>query len=1191
MSNPVSEHHEALLTLVGMAQQEISDAAVDLDGDKKDEFLQLCVTHLENIVWVAEQTDLSALQAATEALCTALSEAKIELTAEKGMEISSWFSDVMLYVESPHNPEFIALLLNPLPDDMQAELRVRFDDNPQQGGEAARGEVESSAFDSADTDAGTSVLTHETDNFPEKSGDTPDMLDVDGSVFESESITMETEDAGFETESNALETAADPFETESPSDDDAEAFDLSVFDEDDGPEFDTSDMLGMLASELHDITPELENLARTIAGPDGEDLQKASETYAELVSRVSLVSSELGLKGLVLICEFVSKNLALTLDLEAEKRSAPAQVLMGWTQVVIEHLAQPKDDSLCIKVVDYLEREEWPYPLPYRELRDMIEGLTEELVVSGDYEVEQREIVATPDDVSLHMSEDASPELVEAFFSESPGHAESFSNLMEAISRGEDIQNNVEAAQRIAHTLKGSGNLVGVKGIANLAHHIEDIFEYIAKHKMTPPPALAATLQEAADCLEAMLEALQGMSSPPEDAQRVLQDVLDWANRIDSGHMRADDFEQSQKEFVELEEDLPEIELPPEVPADRRKSAETEKVLAATREESVRVPSRVLDNIFRIVSETAITIGQVQERLNRLDASEKQIRKNDTGLQQLRYDLENLVSVRGMAARHRSEAGQGSDGFDPLEMDEYDEFYGATHAYIESVADSREILRGFSSEVYEINALFLAQQRLNKELQQLVMTTRMVPVSIICPRLQRTVRQACRATGKQAELTIIGQDLMLDGDVLNKLADPLMHMLRNSIDHSIESKEKRFDLGKSEQGQITLTFRQEGNNIVVSCSDDGKGLDYDRIREVGLKKKLITEHDPADHQSLAQLILRSGFSTSDKVTHVSGRGVGMDVVHNTIQSLSGSMDIGDAKEGGTLISLRLPITLLTSHCVLAGVGKDKVFAIPTISLTQILSPGTGKIIRVGEGMSFQLAQNVYTACSLNSLVGAAEDYGSNDVDNCSVLLVQTAEGVTAVVVDRVITSYDLVVKNMGVYIKSITGIAGVSMLGNGAVVSVLDLSALLDSQRDSGTSRSQRIVDTAVSEVENSLPKVLIVDDSLSVRNSLTQLMGDGGYRTVTARDGLEAVNMLEAEHPDIVLTDLEMPRMNGLDLTSYIRNSSEWGGMPVVMITSRTMAKHRQQAVSAGVSSYITKPYTEDEVLASIDQHLASIH
>jgi CheY-like chemotaxis protein len=353
---------------------------------------------------------------------------------------------------------------------------------------------------------------------------------------------------------------------------------------------------------------------------------------------------------------------------------------------------------------------------------------------------------------------------------------------------------------------------------------------------------------------------------------------------------------------------------------------------------------------------------------------------------------------------------------------------------------------------------------------------------------------------------------------------------------------------------------------------------------------MIGEHETPNHQVLARMILQSGFSTSENLTQVSGRGVGMDVVNNTIQGLKGTMEVGDGADSGTLVSLRLPITLLTSHCLLVGVGREETFAIPTTTLAQILSPGTGKIGRVGKNITYQLGKEVFTTYSLDALLGKSSGLPGDDaLDNSSVMLVQTSDGIKAVTVDRVVSSYDLVIKNMGAYVNSLRGVAGVSILGDGSVVTVLDLPSLLE-QHDSRGARIDASLTTRPAVGKVALPKVLIVDDSLSVRSSLSQLMSDSGYQVVTARDGLEAVNMLEEEAPDVVLTDLEMPRMNGLDLVGYIRNSNQWSPLPVVMITSRTMAKHRKQAEQAGVNSYITKPFTEDEVLASVDRELSSL-
>ena len=1230
MSKIQSKDIQSLLELTSKARDEIADLVTGLSSQGSVDALEVCLAHIEKIGMEADVLGLNSLDTIAADIHTHFGADSGVLTQQLGEDLLNWLDDVISLIEFPDNSGTLESLLKPLPIELRPEIRITLD-LPQVEEVVDAEEMvvvedviaPTENIESGDPDSPVSVKEVATDGSPIEITDEDETVvsDFEGidinNIFK---VGEETGDCDFadqiinEDESvmdwpcdndgnnfilGADEDAKSAFPTDATGGDTATIsnsteFDMAIFDEDGDTDVGEDSLLGMLASELKEVSPQLSELALTLSNTeDAGELIEAIGAYQELVYRVAAVSEGLGLHGLVLVADFVGKNALQVAELAQSDRTDCVEVLQGWPDVIIDHLTQPKDDALCHAVVDYLEKDNWPQPLPYRDVRELIKGLTKELEMTGDYEVEARDTEAKAEDVSLEMSEDASPILIEAFFAESPGHAETFSTLVESIANGEDIQTNVEAAQRIAHTLKGSGNLVGTKGIASLSHHIEDIFEYIARHKITPPTALAHTMQEAADTIEVMLEYLQGLAPQPEEAQRVLQDVLDWANRIDKGDLRQQDFdkqaapEQMPDEHIECQRtsDTPSRRAS-DVP--RRESDATDVPLIA-QAEAVRVPTTVLDNIFRIVGETAIAIGQIQNHLKRLEEGNKQVRKNDVALQQRRFELENLVSIRGMAAQHRSIAVAGGDGgFDPLEMDEYDEFYGATHAYIEGVTDSREILNAINHEVSGLHELFLLQQRLNKELQQVVMTSRMVPVSNLSARLHRAVRQVCRATGKQAELTIIGEGLLIDGEVLNKLADPLMHMIRNAVDHSIEKSDVRLDEGKSEKGDISLSFQQEGSSVVVDCIDDGRGLDYGRIREIAVKRGLMTAQERVDNHVLSRMILKSGFSTRDQVTQVSGRGVGMDVVNNTIQRLNGSMDVGDAETGGTRISLRLPITLLTSHCLLVGVGNNMVYAIPTTTLAQILSPGIGKIGDVGGKKSYQLKQDVYPSRSLNSLLGLPDDEETEH--NNTVLLLQTAVGITAITVDRVINSFDLVVKNMGAYVKDVRGVVGVSTLGDGSVVAVLDLASLLQSSESVGISIAPNSISDNAIAADDAVdqPRVLIVDDSLSVRNSLSQLMNDGGYQVVVARDGLEAIDMLDKERPDIILTDLEMPRMNGLELVSYIRNSERWSPMPIVMITSRTLAKHRKQAEAAGVNRYITKPFTEDDVLASIDDHLA---
>lgn len=1230
MSKSQSKDIQFLLQLSRKARDEITNLVTELSPQGSIEALEVCLAHIEKIGMEADVLGLTSLDTIAADFHTHFGADSGVLTQQLGADLLNWLDNVISHIESPDNCTTLESLLKPLPAELRPEIRTTLDlPQVEEVVDAEEMVVVEDDIASAeniepdDPDSPISAKEVVADGFPIEITDEDETVVSDyggidiNNIFE---VAEETGDSEFadrisdgdesvidwpcESDGSkfllgADEDAKSTFPTDATGEDadaisNSSEFDMSIFDEDGDNDFGDDSLLGILASELKEVSPQLSELALTLANTeDTGELIEAIGAYQEVVYRVAAVSEGLGLHGLVLVADFVGKNALQMAELALADRANCVEVLQGWPDVIINHLTQPKDDTLCHAVVDYLEKDNWPQPLPYRDVRDLIEGLTKELEMTGDYEVETRETEAKAEDVSLEMSEDASPMLIEAFFAESPGHAEKFSTLVESIANGEDIQNNVEAAQRIAHTLKGSGNLVGTKGIASLSHHIEDIFEYIARHKITPPAALAHTMQEAADTIEVMLEYLQGLAPQPEEAQRVLQDVLDWANRIDKGDLRQQDFgkqaepEQMPGENIEYQRTSDTLSRrASDVP--RRESDATD-VPPIAQAEAVRVPTTALDNIFRIVGETAIAIGQIQNHLKRLEDGNKQVRKNDVALQQRRFELENLVSIRGVAAQHRSIAVAGGDsGFDPLEMDEYDEFYGATHAYIEGVTDSREILNAINHQVSGLHELFLLQQRLNKELQQVVMASRMVPVSNLSARLQRAVRQVCRATSKQAELTIVGEGLLIDGEVLNKLADPLMHMIRNAVDHSIENSDARLGEGKSEKGNISLSFQQEGSSVVVDCTDDGRGLDYGRIREIAVKRGLMTAQERVDDHVLSRMILKSGFSTRDQVTQVSGRGVGMDVVNNTIQRLNGSMDIGDAETGGTRISLRLPITLLTSHCLLVGVGNNMVYAIPTTTLAQILSPGIGKIGDVGGKRSYQLNQDVYPSRSLNSLLGLPDDEETEQ--NNTVLLMQTAVGITAITVDRVVNSFDLVVKSMGAYVKDVRGVVGVSTLGDGSVVAVLDLASLLQSSESGGISiEGQGTSNNAIAAADAVLqPRVLIVDDSLSVRNSLSQLMNDGGYHVVVARDGLEAIDILDKERPDIVLTDLEMPRMNGLELVNYIRKSERWSSMPIVMITSRTMAKHREQAEAAGVNRYITKPFAEDEVLASIDDHLA---
>ncbi|NIQ08802.1 MAG: response regulator, partial [Gammaproteobacteria bacterium] len=464
----------------------------------------------------------------------------------------------------------------------------------------------------------------------------------------------------------------------------------------------------------------------------------------------------------------------------------------------------------------------------------------------------------------------------------------------------------------------------------------------------------------------------------------------------------------------------------------------------------------------------------------------------------------------------------------------------------------------------------LRQSRLNKELQQLVSATRMVPVSDISNRLQRAVRQASRATGNAAELVIDHRNLMMDGDVLNKLVDPLLHILRNAVDHGMSQADEG-----TEPGRITVRFHQEGSNVVISCTDNGRGLNYQRIREVAIEKGLIRhDHDPSKEE-LARFIMSPAFTTRSSTTQVSGRGIGMDAVFSAVMELKGTISAHDVEPHGTEFIIRLPLSLVTTHSLVVQSGAN-IYAIPSATLAQILSPGTGEIRSEGNDNSFLLDGEKFSMHPLAAMLG----YESGTTLESSTILLTSHDTLsTAIAVDAVLQSTELVIKRLGRFVPKVTGVAGVTVLGDGRVIPVLDLPELLLAAQEgtltSSTSMENRILRPAVER-----PTALVVDDSLSARNSLSQLLEDTGYAVLTARDGVEAVELLQVKQPLVVLADLEMPRMDGIELTRHIRSNEKLQQLPVLMITSRSQKKHRQEAESAGVNAYLTKPFKEDELI-----------
>ena len=936
------------------------------------------------------------------------------------------------------------------------------------------------------------------------------------------------------------------------------------------------DLIQTLRSEVASVAAELDAAWAVIAEPAStpEARGEALDSYAMQVARMSETAELLGLAGVQMVCGQVLGTLGAIALQDAAARAAAHGYISGWMPLVLAYLGDVRDADAAAALALHIAAA--PAPMAEEQAAALLAALLVEPQSAFDAaEAALRPATAAAEDVSLALPPDCDASLLDAFLQEAPAQAAELSELTQKIAARTANAGDFAQAKRIAHTFKGSANIVGIKGITRVAHHTEDILEFLEGHHGDIPAALGEVLLDVAGCLEQMVAALLGQEDAPAQALQVLQSVLDWANRMDRG---------------ELLEPMHGAVLPPVfVPADAVEAAAPQQTKQAAvpatavtegEPQSLRIPVKTVDNLFRLVGELSLKIGQFQSRLKDSSQRAQQLLLQNLMIQKRIFELEDLVDIRGLAAVRGQSAG-ATGNFDPLEMEQYSELHSLTRALVEEASDARALGASLEEDLAKFSGMLAEEDRIKRDLQYLAMSTRMAPVKTLVPRLQRNVRQTCHDTGKQARLIVDGNETLLDGEILNRLADPLLHILRNAVDHGIESAEERVLLGKPAEGTIRLSFERQGQGIVVRCSDDGRGLDYAAIRARAIERNLLAQGQAASEAELARMICLPGFSTRDRVSEISGRGVGLDVVRTRILLMKGAVDIQSAGSGeGTTIEMRLPASLVALHALVVE-AAGQVYAISSYSVETAIAPQTAEFARVGAELQLRLRGRHYPIWTLAQLVGAAtEQPGEAELKKLSAVLVRVDDKVAAIMVDAIVDGRELIFKDMGPYLRNLRGVAGASILGDGTVAPSLDIAELLRSYSPGFTGADPaRHIEAGAAQAR----RVLVVDDSLSMRRTLTQLVEDAGFSVRSARDGLEAVALVDAFHPDVVLTDLEMPNMNGLELSAHLRSRADTLGLPVIMITSRSQAKHRQQAERAGVNVYLTKPYSDSVLLDHI--------
>jgi chemosensory pili system protein ChpA (sensor histidine kinase/response regulator) len=604
--------------------------------------------------------------------------------------------------------------------------------------------------------------------------------------------------------------------------------------------------------------------------------------------------------------------------------------------------------------------------------------------------------------------------------------------------------------------------------------------------------------------------------------------------------------------------------------------------------EMIRISADLIEKMIDLSGENSINRSRIEMDLgqlgNTLNEMELAIKRLADQLRRMEGELESQI-----IAKHGSEVGRYAD-FDPLEMDQYSSLNQLSKSLAESASDLVDFKSTLAEKIRDTEGLLLQQSRIQAEIQEGLMRTRLVPFSRLLPRLQRIVRQTASTLNRPAELIVNNTEGELDRTILERLVTPLEHMLRNAVDHGIEDSAQRQSANKPEIGKIELNISRQGTDVVVEFHDDGKGIDVHQIKEKAISLGLMKADQSLEKEEILQFIFHPGFSTAQQITQISGRGVGLDVVQSSIKALGGHVTVDSTLGKGTSFSIRVPTTVAVSDALMVKSG-DQQFALPLAHIERIvrISPATLETYFNSKEDYFKIDNQSYKLRYISEFVSNQPlPRLSNIAHSLPVLLIKGNSGQTiALLVDQLIGSRaQIVVKPIGQQFAAIGAIAGATILGDGQVCLILDgqniARQVQTTQRvkhGHGQRDSYRYSDTR--------RLIMIVDDSVTVRKVTSRLLERQGYDVVTAKDGVDAIEQLENVKPDLMLLDIEMPRMDGFEVTNLIRHHEVHKQLPIIMITSRTGEKHRERAFSLGVTHYMGKPFQEAELLNNIESLL----
>ena len=738
--------------------------------------------------------------------------------------------------------------------------------------------------------------------------------------------------------------------------------------------------------------------------------------------------------------------------------------------------------------------------------------------------------------------------------------------------------------QRHLHTLKGGARMAGLRYLGELSHNFET---FLINQAVRFGAFDDAFFARVADFHEQLLRTMDVVKERPVAAPAVLAAV---AEAVPAAPEQAEPVAPAERVASEVAPAAPLAAVPPGV-APRRPAPAVAVPPGATkpRDEVVRVSAQLLEDLVNLAAETSISRGRVEEQVSELGQLFEDMQGAIERLQSQVRRLDIATEAQVLFRRERAE-NAAVDGFDPLEMDRYSQLQQLSRSLVESASDLLDIKRTLAEKTRDLETVLIQQSRINSQLQEGLMSSRMVPFSSILPRLKRVVRQVAGELHKQVELELGSIAGELDRGILERVVAPLEHMLRNAVDHGIETAELRRERGKPATGHIGIEVAREGGDVLIVVADDGGGVDLAAVRAKAVERGLMEPDAQLGDHEILQFILASGFSTAAAVTQISGRGVGMDVVSSEIRQMGGSLEIHSEPGRGTRFVVRLPFTVSVSRALLVTVGPE-IHALPLNSVEGVVRMRADELRHYAgpDAAPFEYAGQSYQVRHLGAVLYPDEqpDPGSLS-DTVPVVLVRGGGQALAVQVDRLVGAREIAVKSLGPQFGAVPGLSGATVLGDGSVVVILDIPAMLRADAAHGATGYEHAPRGAQEHKAERPPLVMVVDDSVTVRKVTTRFLEREGMQVITAKDGADAMAKLQEQVPDVMLLDIEMPHMDGFEVVSKVRLSEQLRRIPIIMITSRTGDKHRERALSLGANMYLGKPYQESVLLEHIHALLA---